>query len=76
MSLSLNIKLTIVRHIDTDMKPYVKRLQDLGFIRLRNGSPTPSDEDAELIELVVEGVKPQQDDDESGVILKMLGMKG
>lgn len=54
------------------------RLNDLGFIRLRNGTPTPKDEDRELIMQVMSGClggASIADDDESGLLLRMLGMK-
>ncbi len=55
-----------------------KRLHDLGFIRLRNGTTTPRDEDIELMVVVMNTIltgNHDRDDDGSGLILNMLGMK-
>ncbi len=55
-----------------------RKLNDLGFLRLRNGTTTPHDEDMELIVQVMDGVLGKDvgfQDDDSGIILKMLGMK-
>ncbi len=56
-----------------------KRLQNLGFFRLRNGYPTPNDEDRELLETVIaicfrDEMEAGDRPDQSGVLLDILGI--
>jgi hypothetical protein len=59
-----------------EKREVAQRLHNFGFIRLRNGIPTPQYEDMELIVYAIDCVEKSIDDEsESGLLLKILGMK-